>query len=87
MLALVSPEISGFTDEAVTVLEWLAAEVSFALDELDRPEPEPEPEPVPAPLDDDRAASTDRIATRRPTATPTKPTKPTEPKRHRRRRC
>ncbi len=64
VLALVSPEISGFTDEAVTVLEWLAAEMSFALDELDRPEPEPEPEPEPAvaPLDDEDAVPSDEVA-------------------------
>ena len=77
VLAFVSPEISGFTDEAVTVLEWLAAEVSFALDELDRPEPEPSPSRnrADAPVDDEAGAADER---RR---------RPRRPRRHRSRRC
>ncbi len=34
VLALVNPLVSGFTDEGITVLEWLAAEVSSALEDL-----------------------------------------------------
>src|SRR5690606_6937920 len=36
VLALVSPKVSGFSDDAVTVFEWLAEEVSFALDQRAR---------------------------------------------------
>src|SRR6478609_11590953 len=53
VLTLVSPLVSGFTDEANTVLEWLAAEVSVALDRLARPTAPDRAESIEAPTEGD----------------------------------